>query len=177
MLSVADRKKYMEYCELGEYNEANILKMQKKYFKRTKDHDGKYGGNTDKLLVNLYRVKKYAPHFKITEFTCHCDGKYCTGYPAYLSITELKNVEAVRVKFGTTHISSGLRCKTWNAKQSGSASQSRHITGQAVDLYGDYTKTASGRAKVKAYWYSMKGSNYCYYGTSNMGSSVHCDSK
>lgn len=177
MLTKAKRKEYFKYLGLGEYNESNILKMQKKYFTREIDQDGEYGPDTDKLLVNLYRVKKYAPHFKITEFRCQCKQKYCTGYPAYLSVDLLKNVESVRVKFGVTSIRSGMRCKTWNSKQAGSASQSRHISGKAVDLGGSYTKTASQRAKVKAYWYKLPKANYSYYGTTNMGTSVHCDVK
>lgn len=177
MLTVARRKEYFEYLGLGAYNKTNILKVQKQYFIRTKDHDGVYGKDTDKLIVNLYRVKKYAPHFKVTEFKCHCNGKYCTGYPAYLSIDLLKNVEKVRVKFGVTNVQSGMRCKTWNSKQSGSASQSRHIDGKAVDISGSYTKTSKGRATVKSYWYTLSKANYSYYGTANMGTSVHCDVK
>ncbi len=175
MLTKTQRKEYFKTLGFGEYNPANVLKVQKKYFTRKADQDGIYGTNTDKLIVNLYRVMKYAPHFKITEFKCHCNGKYCTGYPEYLSIAMLKNVEAVRVKFGTTHIASGLRCKKWNTLQAGSASQSRHLSGKAIDLYGDYTKTSSGRAKVKSFWYTLSNSNYSYYGTSNMGTSIHCD--
>ena len=90
MLSKKERAEYFKYLGLGEYTEENILKVQKKYFIRTKDHDGKYGPDTDKLIVNLYRVKKYAPHFSITEFRCHCGGKYCTGYPAYLSVNLIR---------------------------------------------------------------------------------------
>lgn len=175
MLSRKKRREYFEYLELGEYTNDNILKVQKQYFTRKADQDGLYGPNTDKLIVNLYRVKKYAPHFKITEFKCHCGGKYCTGYPDYLSEKLLKNLEAVRVRFGTTIVTSGLRCRKWNSLQTGSASQSRHITGKAVDITGEYTRTSAGRAKVKAYWYTLPGSNYCYYGTVNMGASVHCD--
>ena len=177
MLTVTQRKKYFDYLGLGEYNSENILKVQKKYFVRKRDQDGVYGSNTDKLIVNLYRVRQYAPHFKITEFKCHCNGKYCTGYPVYISATLLKNLEILRLKFGVTNISSGLRCKTWNSMQTGSASKSRHLSGKAVDLNGSYTRTASGRAKVKKFWYTLKGANYCYYGTTNMGTSVHCDVK
>jgi len=177
MLSTSQRKEYFKYLGLGEYNSANILKVQKEYFKRKSDQDGKYGSNTDKLIVNLFRVKKYAPHFKITEFKCHCDGKYCTGYPAYLSVTFLTVLEAIRNKFGVTHVSSGERCKTWNSKQTGSASQSKHIEGKAADIYGDYTKTAAGREKLKKFIYSLPGVNYVYYGTANMGKCVHFDTK
>lgn len=181
MLTTKQRQTYFDYLGLGTYNKDNILKVQKKYFPQYTDKknnwDGVYGSDTDKLVVNLYRVKKYAPHFKVTEFKCHCNGKYCNGYPAYLSIDLLKNVEKVRVKFGVTNVQSGMRCKTWNSKQSGSASQSRHIDGKAVDISGSYTKTSKGRAAVKSYWYTLSKANYSYYGTANMGTSVHCDVK
>ena len=176
MLSVTQRKNYFIYLGLGTYNTASITKIQKKYL-RSKDVDGKYGPNTDKLLVDLYRVKKYAPHFSITEFKCHCGGKYCTGYPAYLSVNLLINLEKIRAHFGVTHVNSGMRCKTWNSMQTGSATQSRHISGKAADISGKFTDTASDRASVKSYWYSLSKSNYCYYGTSNMGTAVHCDVK
>lgn len=177
MLSKEARIEYFKYLGLGEYNEANILKVQKKYFVRTKDHDGKYGPDTDKLIVNLYRVKCHAPHFKITEFRCHCGGKYCTGYPVYLSVNLLKSLESVREKFGPTTITSGIRCKKWNSLQAGSASKSRHTSGKAADIAGAFTKTNAQRNKVKAFWYSLPKSNFCYHGTKNMGSAVHCDVK
>ena len=178
LLSTAKRKEYFKFLGLGEYNPTNILKLQKKYFVRKKDCDGEYGPDTDTLLYNLYVVTRYAPHFALTEFRCHCGGKYCTGYPARLSIQLLKNLEKMRTKFGgPINISSPLRCPEWNKRQTGSASNSRHTKGKAVDIYGPLTNTAAKRAKVKSYWYTLTGSNYCYFGTSNMGSSVHCDVK
>ena len=177
MLSKELRIEYFKYLGLGEYCEDSILKAQQKYFARAKDHDGKYGPDTDKLIVNLYRVKRYAPHFSITEFRCHCNGKYCTGYPVYLSIRLLKNLEEVRVKFGPTSVTSGIRCKKWNSLQAGSASKSRHISGKAVDIAGSFTRSNAGRNKVKVFWYSLPGSNFCYHGTRNMGNAVHCDVK
>ena len=77
MLSKEERIEYFKYLGLGEYNEANVLKVQKKYFVRAKDHDGKYGPDTDKLIVNLYRVKCYAPHFSITEFRAQGIRRIC----------------------------------------------------------------------------------------------------
>lgn len=178
LLSLKTRKKYFEELGLGEYSEKNVLKLQKKYFKNTKEHDGKYGKNTDTLLYNLYQIKKCAPHFSIEEFRCHCGGKYCTGWHTRLSTQLLKNLEAMRNHFGCAiRISSPLRCPQWNKLQTGSVSNSKHTQGKAVDIYGTLTNSAAKRAKVKSYWYSLKGSNYCYYGTKNMGTSVHCDVK
>ena len=178
MLSKTNRIAYFKALELGEYNKTNIKKLQMMHFQNAKDIDGEYGTNTDKLLVNLYRVKKYAPHFKITEFRCHCKSKYCTGYPAKLNVNLLKNLEFVRAEFSApVTITSGLRCKKWNAFQAGSATQSRHISGKAADITGSFTGTSAKRAKVKAVWYDLPKANYCYYGTANMGTSVHVDVK
>mgnify|MGYP004445419821 CR=1 FL=1 len=89
----------------------------------------------------------------------------------------LKNLESVRVKFGVTQVTSGMRCKTWNAKQTGSVSGSRHTKGKAADIAGAFTRSNGQRDKVKSFWYTLSGSNYCYHGTANMGTAVHCDVK
>lgn len=178
LLSKKTRRKYFHELGLGEYNEENILRLQKKYFKNHKEHDGKYGKNTDTLLYNLYQTKKCSPHFSVEEFRCHCGGRYCTGWHTRLSPQLLKNLEQVREHFGgPVRISSPLRCPQWNKLQTGSVSNSKHTQGKAVDIYGNLTNTSTKRASVKSYWYKLKGANYCYYGTPNMGSSVHCDVK
>ncbi|MBQ9015278.1 MAG: hypothetical protein IJ109_04080 [Firmicutes bacterium] len=87
----------------------------------------------------------------------------------------LKDLEEVRMKFGVTTITSGIRCKRWNSLQTGSASKSRHITGKAADIAGAFTKTNAARNRVKAFWYTLSGANFCYHGTKNMGNAVHCD--
>lgn len=176
MLSYDNRTKYFRELGLGPYNPDSIKKLQKKYFVRAVDIDGEYGPNTDKLLVNLYRVTKYAPHFKLTEFKCHCGGRFCTGYHEYISVDLLKNLEALRTKFGgPINITSGLRCTKWNKLQAGSATHSKHIDGKAADISGPLTSTSTKRAAVKAHWYKLKNSNYSYFGTANMGTSVHVD--
>lgn len=177
LLSKDKRKEYFRVLGYT-YNTEGIYKIQKDYFTRPQDIDGKYGTDTDRLVVNLYRIRKYAPHFSITEFKCHCGGKYCTGYPAKLSVSLLKNLEEVRAHFGTpVKITSGIRCKKWNSLQVGSAAQSRHISGKAADIYGAFTNSAQGRKATKTYWYMLPDVNYCYYGTANMGNVVHVDVK
>ena len=57
MLSKEERIEVFKYLGLGEYSEENIQKVQKKYFVRPKDHDGKYGPDTDRLIVSAKRVK------------------------------------------------------------------------------------------------------------------------
>ena len=95
LLSVSERKRQMK--ELGyEYTREGIRKLQKKYFTRSKDIDGKYGKNTDILVRHCYNVQMYAPHFKPQEFKCGCEGKYCTGYPTYMKKEMLVLLEAIR---------------------------------------------------------------------------------
>ena len=90
MLKIKQRKTYLK--ELGYFKgtvnakEDDDLKkaykdLQDDYFTRKKDRDGKYGPNTEKLLLNAYYVKKYTKNFKLEEFKCECGGKFCTGYP------------------------------------------------------------------------------------------------
>lgn len=203
MLSVKQRKKRLKYIGLYNgvidnkvnkaYNEA-VLKLQKKYFPKD-EQDGRYGANTEILLVNAYRVKKYCTHFKLQEFACECGGKYCTKYPAKLSKTLLKNLEKARSHLNVPMtITSGERCPRFNTI-CGGASFSKHKSGQAVDFVSDKTKTFSDRKKFIKWFIKLKGStySYCYkYGKTKyttykgshpscnypeMGTAVHIDVK
>ena len=69
------------------------------------------------------------------EFRCQCGGKYCDGFPAEPNQTLVELVDDIRHAAGRPgHRSSGLRCKTWNAIQGG-VSNSKHMSGKALDLY------------------------------------------
>lgn len=172
MLSKAKRKEYLAFVEC-----ADVKAFQKKYM-RAKDVDGKYGTDTDKALQSVYNILKYGgDYFKPSEFKCKCGGKYCTGYPAVVSPQLIKNLVYLRKDSDSPMtIMSGLRCKTWNAMQSGSASQSRHMSGLAADIFSAaLTNTKSQREKLIKRWYSFKKAHYAYGNTSNMGRSVHLD--
>lgn len=92
------------------------------------------------------------------EFRCQCGGKYCNGFPAEPSENLVRLAEKVRVHFGRPgHRSSGLRCKTWNAIQGG-VSNSKHMTGKALDFRIE-GKTS---AQVLAYVNTLPGVNYAY---------------
>lgn len=72
-------------------------------------------------------------YFDRSEFACKC-GRYCDGYPAEMDETVVKVADRVRKHFGTAVIvSSGLRCATHNANVGG-VSNSRHLSGKAVDF-------------------------------------------
>lgn len=166
----------------GAKTKAAYLALQKKYFSRLKDRDGLYGNNTDILLRNAYKCSKLE-HFKLTEFKCHCGGKYCTGYPAELDDDLLNNLEKVRAAYREPiKIKSGIRCAEWNKRQTGSSTNSRHKLGKAADLYiSGITTNDNGRKKLIIYWYTLKNARYAYgnIGGShpNMGASVHVDVK
>ena len=72
-------------------------------------------------------------YFSRKEFACKC-GRYCNGYPAQMQrgIVELADRARGELK-GAGFVSSGLRCSQHNANVGG-VSDSRHLTGKAVDL-------------------------------------------
>lgn len=74
------------------------------------------------------------PHFKRSEFACQCGGKYCNGYPAEPQEKLVRIAERMREHFGVpVTISSGLRCTKHNAEVGG-VSNSRHLSGKAMDF-------------------------------------------
>lgn len=87
LLTIEQRKARFEYLGLGEYNEANIKKFQRKYL-RKQDVDGKWGIDSDNALRHVYNVKRYTKSFTPEEFKCDCGGRYCTGYPTYMKKAE-----------------------------------------------------------------------------------------
>lgn len=185
LLSEATRKKYFKALGLGEYNTANIKKLQKKYL-RAKDVDGIYGTDTDNLLRHVYNcslVKNFSP----TEFKCECGGKYCTGYPSYMKQVELKNLQTIRSHYGKPmKITCGLRCKKYNASLKGSINNSKHLNGYAADFYmAGVTDTLANRKKAIKYIKTLPNHNYTYgnginsngysVAASYMGNALHTD--
>lgn len=199
LLSVKKRKTYLKF--LGYYkgtidSKKNkgltkaYLHLQKDYFFNKEDMDSIYGPDTDILLESVYNVKKYSKNFDIKKdkMYCRCKGKYCTGYPAVIDANLVKNLQAIRDKFGSTKITSLLRCKKWNSLQPGASKTSKHISGKAVDFQTKVSSSLSGRKDMINYWFKLNKPNYgyCngYYKTKyskgtkvskKMGASTHCD--
>lgn len=72
-------------------------------------------------------------YFAKGEFACKC-GRYCDGYPAEVDRRLLQAADRVREAMGVPCIvSSGLRCKQHNGAVGG-VSNSRHLTGKAMDF-------------------------------------------
>lgn len=166
---------------VGAKTKAAYKALQKDYFTRDKDIDGIYGKNTDILLQNAYNVKTYCKNFELHEFKCGCGGKHCTGYPELLNVQLLKNLQALRNKFGATIITSGLRCKKHNSSLAGSSTTSRHLKGKALDIKNNTSRTTGGRLDIMAFWKKQPKQrySYCNLGNSNpnMGTAVHVDVK
>lgn len=160
--------------------------LQDKYFIRAKDKDGKYGRNTDILLQSAYNTHN-SKHFKLSEFRCHCAGKYCTGYPVVVSKSLVKNLDSIRDKYGAVRIMSGLRCNTWNSKIGG-VKGSKHKLGRASDVFvPSLSGTFNGRKELINTWLTLPDSQmgYCKgymkykgkastnYNSKTMGNSTH----
>ena len=171
LLTVRKRQEYLK--ELGYYKgevdgkqgkltKAAYLQLQKDYFTRDKDIDGKYGKNTDILLRSVYNCKD-AKYFKVTEFKCKCNGKHCTGYPAEVNKNLVTYLDEIREKYGkTTKIISGLRCKK-NNKANGGATKSRHLSGKATDIQiTTISNTPNGRSGIVDEWIKKPNSRYAY---------------
>ena len=189
LLTLEKRKKYFKKLGLGEYNKKNILRMQKKYMLRDKDYDGIYGKDTDTLLRHLYNCWRVAPSFDPKEFRCQCHGRFCCGFPTRMKVKELKHLQAIRDHYKKPMIiTSGLRCRGFNAELSGSSTNSRHLTGYACDFYMQgVTDTLANRKKAVRWIKRLKNHHYTYgnginsYGyevyAPNMGNALHTDTR
>lgn len=165
LLTEEQRKKRFEYLGLGEYNEANIRKFQRKYL-RKQDVDGEWGINSDNALRHVYNVRRYtkSDNFSPEEFKCECGGKYCTGYPSYMKKVELQNLQKIRDHFKKPMtITCGLRCKAYNSELNGSITNSKHLNGYATDFYmKGVTDTLANRKKSIEWMKTLDNTNYIY---------------
>ena len=171
MLSIRERQTYLKYLRLykgsidgieGRLTKEGYKSLQNKFFTRKSDRDGKYGRNTDMLLVNAYNVKKYTKNFSLSEFRCGCNTKYCTGYPAYLNVHLLKNLQTMRNNYGAITITSPLRCSKHNANIGGVAG-SYHTKGKALDLYNvRFSSSFTNRKYAIEKWLLLPKSNMAY---------------
>jgi len=75
------------------------------------------------------------PNFTREEFKCTCGGRGCNGFPAEPRERLVRNAQAARSHFGkAARVSSGVRCKLSNSELPGSAVNSLHLTGRAMDF-------------------------------------------
>lgn len=186
MLSVKTRQQYLKELNLyngkvdgitGELTRAAYIKLQKRYFKRDRDLDGVYGFNTERLLVNAYRVHKHTKNFNLEEFRCGCRN-YCNGYSSLLDIDLLKNLQKVRDEFGAVTITSGIRCGKHN-EAVGGITNSKHTVGKAADIKCSICGSEEGRIKVMRFWKTLPQQNYTYCNIKGsypqMANAIHID--
>ena len=73
--------------------------------------------------------------FDREEFRCTCGGRGCDGFYAEPSPQLVQNAETARIYFGAVaDVSSGVRCPLRNAELPGSAANSLHMRGKAMDF-------------------------------------------
>lgn len=73
-------------------------------------------------------------YFTRDEFNCKCGGKYCKGYSAEPQEKLVRLLDKMRENLGAPiTIVSGVRCTKHNANVGG-VSNSRHLSGKAVDI-------------------------------------------
>lgn len=78
---------------------------------------------------------KEIQYFDREEFRCTCGGRGCNGFPAEPRERLIRNAEAARIHFGNAaDVSSGVRCVLRNGELPGSAANSLHLRGKAVDF-------------------------------------------
>ena len=74
-------------------------------------------------------------YFDREEFKCTCGGRGCGGFPAEPAEQLVRNADAARKHFGkVARVSSGVRCGLRNSELPGSASNSLHMRGKAMDF-------------------------------------------
>ena len=88
---------------------------------------------TDIIVGNTFWDE--CQNFTREEFRCTCGGRGCNGFPAEPRERLVRNAQAARKHFGLPAIvSSGVRCKLRNSELPGSAANSLHLSGRAMDF-------------------------------------------
>ena len=89
-------------------------------------------------------------YFSKKEFDCKC-GQYCDGYPAQMRRGVVELADRAREELnGVGFVSSGLRCSQHNANVGG-VSDSRHLSGKAIDLRIEGKSARQTLARVSDY--------------------------
>lgn len=73
--------------------------------------------------------------FDREEFRCTCGGRGCNGFPVEPVERLVRNANEARRHFGkAANVSSGVRCQLRNSELPGSADNSLHMRGKAMDF-------------------------------------------
>ena len=107
--------------------------------------DGIFGADTQKRILEVIAADERPEQtedfweeirfFCREEFRCTCGGRGCDGFPAEPAERLIRNAEAARTHFGAVaDVSSGIRCALRNSELPGSAENSLHLRGKAMDF-------------------------------------------
>ena len=128
------------------------------------EEDGVYGDQTHQAAKDDVANDRFAEaqgsatgdfweeieFFDRSEFKCTCGGRGCNGYPAEPVEQLVRNGDAARKHFGKAAIvSSGVRCALRNRELPGSAANSLHLSGRAMDFAVTGVSSAALLAYVK----------------------------
>ena len=164
----------------GEGSQRATIAFQRAYMEQ-EDVDGIFGAATEKRILEVIATGEMpvvkenltAPadwwkgirYFTRAEFRCPC-GK-CGGFPVEPEETLVRLADQVRDHFGApVMVSSGVRCQAHNDELPGSAKNSYHVKGKAMDFCVLGVSGAELLAYVKTlpihYAYQIKGSDFVH---------------
>ena len=165
----------------GEGSQRATIDFQRSYMAQ-EDVDGIFGAETEKRILEVIATGEKpavaenattAPadwwkdirYFTRAEFRCPC-GK-CGGFPVEPEEKLVRLADQVREHFGAPVIvSSGVRCQAHNDELPGSAKNSYHVKGKAMDFCVQDVSGAELLAYVKTlpihYAYQIKGSDFVH---------------
>ena len=123
----------------GDHSREATEAFQKRYMDYT---DGIFGPETEKCIRKIIADGETPDvfwdgirYFQRDEFCCTCCGRGCGGFPAEPDEQLVRNAESARIHFGAVaDVSSGVRCKLRNGELPGSAANSLHLQGKAMDF-------------------------------------------
>ena len=126
----------------GEQSKAATEGFQNRYMECT---DGIFGPDTEERIRQVIASAEEPQnedgfwaeiqYFSREEFRCTCGNRGCKGFPAEPAERLVRNAELARIYFGSiADVSSGVRCVLRNGELSGSAANSLHLRGKAMDF-------------------------------------------
>lgn len=126
----------------GEQSRQATVQFQMRYMEEA---DGIFGPDTERRIRDIIAEGesensggvfwKEIRYFNREEFRCTCGGRGCSGFPAEPAERLVRNAEAARMHFGAiADVSSGVRCRLRNSELPGSAENSLHLRGKAMDF-------------------------------------------
>jgi len=157
----------------GEKSRQAVTDFQQAYGLKA---DGIFGEETEKRILEVIANREEPEerdfweeieYFDRSEFKCTCGGRGCNGFPAEPAERLVRNADTARKHFGRVAIvSSGVRCTLRNAELPGSAANSLHMRGKAMD----FSVAGVSSSTLEAYVRTLPEVHECY---SIDGSYVH----